>query len=179
MPPPRRARGRRGRTEPSPLGRGGKAGAGAAAAAASSAKAPSARELASSFWAVISYQDGGYHLDTIVTKGEDAADVEVAAALDPLGPKASSGFRAVFKAHVSAGARSLSLPGRGGVYDVWLFTRNVDGFRQYEVKLAKYVRPSKDVAVADIPAPEAPEAPGEEWVAACIERRWIPLDKGA
>lgn len=146
-------------------GRGKKVAPGGAAAAAPGQP----------HWAIVTYicdkvgaQKRGYYLDSVIRGEESEAKVEVEAAQRSDGG-AASGYKVVFYAQVTAGARRLMAPLRAGEkkpqYDVWLYTRNYEGFREYEVKLVRTFR--------DKPQPDMPELPDEEWEAICIARNWM------
>jgi hypothetical protein len=107
----------------------------------------------------------GYYLDSIVSGRESAAEIEVKAAQQ----SGVAGYQAIFHAPITAGGRLLSAPLLKGQpkprYDVWLYTRNYEGFREYEIKLTR--------CQAGQPPPEMPTASDEEWLGICIAHEWM------
>lgn len=132
-------------------------------------------------WAIVTYvsndEQVGYYLDSVYTGPEDGLGVEVEAARRAV---ALPGFHATFAARVSGGARALAAPQRRGEkkpkFDVWLYTRNFEGFREYETKFVRCppAPPGQPPGAArDGTLAPAPPPPGEEWEKICLERGWM------
>lgn len=136
-------------------------------------------------WAILTYSaslgSNGFYLDSVVDGKQEDAQLEAEAAKQQ--GQSSGSYSAVFVAPITAGGGSLKAPIRKGrgkpKYDVWLFRRDANGFREYEVKLVKHPHapPRQPAGAASAAAPprdlEQPESPGEEWQAICLERRWM------
>jgi hypothetical protein len=134
------------------------------------------RERGPKFWAIVGYQveePRGYYVDSVTSGDEEKAQFEAAAAkLDFT--NAGGGYRAFFFVPIVEGGRDLDSK-KKSVYDVWLFSRNMLGKREWEMKLAKYIAggPGK--------APEAkkPDPPGDEWETICLHRKWMRFDSAS
>jgi len=132
-------------------------------------------------WAVVVYDAGlrkatsqgasrikpGYYLDSVFQGKQVDCDVAVEAAKQAA--QGETGYVSHFAAPITAGGRKLFVPLKKGEvkpkYDVWLYSRNYEGFREYEVKLAHRHR--------DKPPPEAPAPPDEEWESALVAEDWM------
>jgi hypothetical protein len=135
-------------------------------------------------WAILTFSarlgSNGFYLDSVVDGKQEDAELEAEAARQSA---ASGSYSTVFVVPITAGGGSLTAPIRKDrgkpKYDVWLFRRDANGFREYEVKLVKHphVPPGSKKAGGAASAPDQeldqPESPGEEWQAICLERRWM------
>ena len=125
-------------------------------------KAKSAPADRDSYWAIVTFVNSpdtrGFYLDSIVKGLEAAADVEVEAVKRE---GRHDGYNVTFVAPVTAGFMALRTPKKSKKKEleinVWLLTRDANGFREYEVKL------SRD---------EAEPEHEDHWKCICLEKNW-------